>query len=104
MTEPRLSSALQRASGEVVSLPKRRLGRAGIDVTVLSLGGAGLGGRYGAVSDEAAVQTIHRTLALGINYIDNSPSYGPFERRLGSALAALGGLAGMTQVHEEHRR
>jgi len=92
MTEPRLSSALQRASGEVVSLPKRRLGRAGIDVTVLSLGGAGLGDRYGAVSDEAAAQTIHRALALGINYIDNSPSYGPFERRLGSALAALGGL------------
>ncbi len=92
MTEPRLSSGLQRASGEVVSLPKRRLGRAGIDVTVLSLGGAGLGDRYGAVSDEAAVQTIHRALALGINYIDNSPSYGPFERRLGSALAALGGL------------
>ncbi len=92
MTEPPPSSGLQRASGEVVSLPKRRLGRAGIDVTVLSLGGAGLGGRYGAVSDEAAVQTIHRALALGINYIDNSPSYGPFERRLGSALAALGGL------------
>ena len=93
MSERRLSSGLPRASGEVTSLPKRRLGRAGVDVTVLSLGGAGLGDRYGVVSDEAAVQTIHRALALGINYIDNSPSYGPFERRLGSALAARGGLA-----------
>lgn len=59
---------------------------------MLSLGGAGLGDRYGSVSDEDAVQTIHHAFELGINYIDNSPSYGPFERRLGRALAALGGL------------
>jgi D-threo-aldose 1-dehydrogenase len=59
---------------------------------MLSLGGAGLGDRYGAVSDEEAVQTLHHAFELGINYIDNSPSYGPFERRLGNALATLGGL------------
>jgi aryl-alcohol dehydrogenase-like predicted oxidoreductase len=86
------SSGLSASSARTSPLPTRRLGRSGIDVTMLSLGGAGLGDRYGPVSDEDAVQTIHRAFELGINCIDNSPSYGPFERRLGSALAALGGL------------
>ena len=92
MTEPRPSRGSGTPSAGASRLPRRRLGRAGIDITMLSLGGAGLGDRYGSVTDEDAVQTIHRALELGINYIDNSPSYGPFEGRLGRALAALGGL------------
>jgi len=87
-----MSNGLSASAARTSPLAVRRLGRSGIDVTILSLGGAGLGDRYGAVSEEVAAQTINRALALGINYIDNSPSYGPFERRLGSALAALGGL------------
>ena len=74
MTEPLPSSGLSASSAETSPLPTRRLGRSGIDVTMLSLGGAGLGDRYGPVSDEDAVQTIHHALELGINYIDNSPS------------------------------
>jgi D-threo-aldose 1-dehydrogenase len=92
MTEPRPSRGPSASSTGASPLPMRRLGRSSIDVTTLSLGGAGLGDRYGSVSDEDAVKTIHHALELRINYIDNSPSYGPFERRLGSALAALGGL------------
>ncbi len=75
------------------SLRKRRLGRAGFDVTEISLGGAGLGGLYGPVSDEDGVLTIKRALDLGINYIDNSPFYGQSERRLGMVIAARGGRA-----------
>lgn len=75
------------------SLGKRRLGRAGFDVTELSLGGAGLGGLYGPVSDEDGVRTIERALDLGINYVDNSPFYGQSERRLGIVLTSRGGRA-----------
>jgi aryl-alcohol dehydrogenase-like predicted oxidoreductase len=71
-------------------LPQRRLGRAGFDVSVLTLGGAGLGGLYGAVPEDQAVATIVRAIELGVTYIDSSPFYGESERRLGIALATLG--------------
>ena len=34
------------------SLPLRRLGKTGLEVTALSLGGAGFGGVYGTVGDQ----------------------------------------------------
>lgn len=75
-------------------LSRRPLGRAGFDVTALTLGGAGLGGLYGPVLEEAAVQTVLRAVALGINYIEGAPFYGECELRYGKALAALGGRPG----------
>lgn len=72
-------------------LARRRLGRAGIDVTALSLGGAGLGGLYGPVPEQAAMQTVRRAIDLGINYIEGAPFYGECERRYGKVLSALGG-------------
>jgi len=72
-------------------LSRRRLGRAGIEVTALSLGGAGLGGYYGPVPEEAAIETVRRAIDLGISYIEGAPSYGECERRFGVVLRALGG-------------
>lgn len=72
-------------------LTRRGLGRTDIDVTVLTLGGAGLGGLYGPVAEDTAVQTVLKALALGINYIEGAPFYGESERRYGKALAAVGG-------------
>lgn len=72
-------------------LTRRRLGRAGFDVTALSLGGAGLGGLYGPVPEEAALQTVRRALDHGINYIEGAPFYGDCERRYGKLLGDLGG-------------
>ncbi|MEK7863034.1 MAG: aldo/keto reductase [Chloroflexota bacterium] len=60
-------------------------------MTALSLGGAGLGGLYGPVPEEAAVQTVLRAVDLGINYIEGAPFYGECEQRYAKALAALGG-------------
>ena len=71
-------------------LTRRPLGRAGFNVTALTLGGAGLGGLYGPVAEEAAIQTVLRAVALGINYIEGAPFYGECESRYGKALAALG--------------
>jgi aryl-alcohol dehydrogenase-like predicted oxidoreductase len=81
------------AAGPAGALPARPLGRAGFDVTLLTVGGAGLGGLYGAVQDADGIATLIRAVELGINYIDSSPFYGESERHLGAALAELDGKA-----------
>ncbi len=68
-------------------LPRRRLGRSGLEAPTLALGGAGLGGVYGAVSDAEAVRYA---VAQGMDYIDTDASYGDSERKIGLALE--GGL------------
>jgi len=75
-------------------LEKRRLGRTGLDVTPLGLGGVWLGYTGEEFSDDLAVETVHRALDSGINLIDTSPLYPPMgergasERRIGLALEA----------------
>ncbi len=67
------------------SLLRRRLGRTGLEVTCLGMGGARIGGHD--VSDDEAVEAVRRAITLGINYLDTSPLYGESERRTGLALA-----------------
>jgi aryl-alcohol dehydrogenase-like predicted oxidoreductase len=75
-------------------LPTRRLGRTGLEVTPLGLGGVWLGYDGERFSDELAVETVHRALELGITLIDTSPLYPPLgdrgesERWIGLALEA----------------
>ena len=66
-------------------LPLRRLGRTELEVTCLGMGGAGLG--RGDVTDDEAMEAVHRAGDLGINYLDTAPLYGESERRVGLALA-----------------
>ena len=66
-------------------LPRRRLGRTELEVTCLGMGGAGLG--RGDVTDDEAVEAVHRAIDLGINYLDTAPLYGESERRVGLALS-----------------
>ena len=78
----------------LTALPRRLLGRTGLEVTIPSLGGVGLGGKgpqdlYGGVSDAEAVGAVHRALERGINFIDSSPLYAESERRIGVALGEL---------------
>ncbi len=71
------------------ALTKRRLGRTGLEVTPLGMGGAHLGRTAPGsteYSDDLAVATVHRGLQLGINVIDTSPMYGESQRRVGLAL------------------
>ena len=87
-------------------LPRRRLGRTELEVTCLGMGGAGLG--RGDVTDDAAVEAVHRAIDLGINYLDTSPLYGESERRVGLAFADSGWrekiyLATKTGTHPEWR-
>jgi aryl-alcohol dehydrogenase-like predicted oxidoreductase len=67
----------------------RRLGRTGLEVSEVGLGGAGLGHAWGATTDAECVQAVRRALDLGITFFDTSPVYGAgkSEENLGVGLA-----------------
>jgi D-threo-aldose 1-dehydrogenase len=72
----------------VPPLSQRRLGRSGVTVTELSLGGAAIGNLFTAVGDATAAATIDAAWDGGIRLFDTAPHYGLglSERRLGAAL------------------
>ena len=70
-------------------LPRVRLGRTGLMISVPALGGVGLGPIYGDVTEAEAIKTVHRAIERGINFIDTSPLYGASEKRIGMALKTL---------------
>src|SRR5262245_13480466 len=70
-------------------LPKRQLGRTGLEVTMLGYGAMELRGapRGRDVSDAQAETILHAVLDAGINYIDTSIDYGVSEERIGRYIA-----------------
>jgi D-threo-aldose 1-dehydrogenase len=79
-------------------LPRRPLGRTGLYVTPLCVGGGVLGSmpeNFGYdVPADRGVATVRRAFAGPINFLDTSNGYsgGESERRIGAALAEAGGL------------
>ena len=71
------------------SLPYRKIGQTDMRVTVLSMGGAGIGGMRSTNDDETGVAKVVRAIDRGINLLDTSPFYGQSERRIGLALRHL---------------
>src|SRR3990172_8814897 len=67
-----------------MTIPKRRLGKTGIDVTVLGLGGEGVLRTYG--HDDEAYALINRALDLGITYCESARAYSGSEAYYGKAL------------------
>jgi aryl-alcohol dehydrogenase-like predicted oxidoreductase len=65
-------------------IPKRRLGKTGVDVTILGLGGEGVLRTYGRDAD--AYNLINRAIDLGINYFDSAKAYAGCESYHGKAL------------------
>ena len=88
-------------------LPKRTLGRTGLDVTTLGYGAMELRGapRGRDISDEQAERILNAVLDAGINFIDTSIDYGVAEERIGRYISApaLGVLPGL-QVRLPGRR
>jgi len=64
------------------SIPKRRLGKTGVDLSIIALGGI-------VVTDTAqsfANNIVAEAFDRGINYFDVAPTYGNAQERLGPAL------------------
>jgi aryl-alcohol dehydrogenase-like predicted oxidoreductase len=68
-------------------MKKRRLGASALDVSVVGLGGNNFGGRIDFAASE---RVVHKAIALGINLIDTSDSYG----NRGGSEEALGRILG----------
>lgn len=66
------------------------LGRTGLEVSALSLGGVAFGDMYGKLSAGVAEKCVRRAVELGVNLIDTSPYYGQTrsESVLGEILSA----------------
>ncbi len=69
----------------MADLPKRLLGRTGLDVTMLGYGAMELRGppRGRAMTEAQAGAMLNAVLDAGINYIDTSIDYGLSEERIG---------------------
>jgi len=66
------------------SMPTRHLGRTGVEVSLMGLGGAHLG----VPSERDAIRIVHEAMDHGLTFLDNSWDYhgGESERRMGRAL------------------
>src|SRR5258708_6560677 len=71
-----------------MAMEKRILGRTGLEVSVLGMGGAFIS-RWGQTDREEARRAVHRAFELGINYVDTAPSYSDSEEVLGYALKGV---------------
>ena len=67
-----------------MTIPKRILGKTGVDVTVLGLGGEGV--LRTSDQDKEAYSLINRALDLGINYFESARAYSGSESYYGKAL------------------
>jgi aryl-alcohol dehydrogenase-like predicted oxidoreductase len=67
-------------------MPMRKLGRTGVEVSLVGLGGWHLGFKY--IDDELSIRIIRHAIDNGINFMDNCWDYndGASEKRMGKAL------------------
>src|SRR5437899_10713240 len=86
-------SAGHVAAGEraMPEFAKRRIGRTALEVTVLGLGCATLGGSRIEVTRETAEAIVSAAWSAGVRYVDTAPYYGfgQAERCVGDALRAV---------------
>jgi aryl-alcohol dehydrogenase-like predicted oxidoreductase len=67
-----------------MGIKKRRLGKTGIDVTIIGLGGEGILRTYGY--EKETYQLINRAIDIGINYFESARAYSGSESYYGQAL------------------
>ncbi|HXZ84044.1 MAG TPA: aldo/keto reductase [Myxococcota bacterium] len=69
-------------------MDRRKLGRAGLQVSAQGLGCMGMSEFYGPGDEAESIATIRRALELGIDFLDTADMYGPYknEELLGRAL------------------
>lgn len=67
-----------------MDIPKRTLGKTGLDVTILGLGGEGILRTYG--NDKEAYGLINKAIDSGITYLESARAYSGSESYYGQAL------------------
>ncbi|MBJ9663536.1 aldo/keto reductase [Burkholderia gladioli] len=69
-------------------LNTRKLGRQGLEVSMIGLGCMGMSQSYGKPDDAESIATLHRAIELGCTFLDTAEVYGPYsnEELLGRAL------------------
>jgi methylglyoxal reductase len=76
-------------------MKQMRIGKSGIEVSVMGIGAWAIGGdsNWGPSNDDESVRTIHRARELGITLLDTAPAYGlgHSEEVVGKALAGRRG-------------
>jgi aryl-alcohol dehydrogenase-like predicted oxidoreductase len=56
--------------------PRRRLGKSGLEVSAFGLGCMGMSEFYGEGNDEESIRVIHRSIELGMDFLDTADMYG----------------------------
>lgn len=82
----RSASVTPLSSPKNSSLPKKVLGKTGINLPILGLGGAGQTPLSQTGAEKESVEMIQQAWNLGIRYFDTAASYGPSEDYLGKVL------------------
>lgn len=57
-------------------MQQRTLGKTGLKVSVLTLGGGGIGMVWGPTTDDECIETVKAAVASGVNLLDLAPVYG----------------------------
>ncbi len=57
-------------------MQQRKLGKTGVSLSALGLGCMGMSEFYGARDDQQSIRVIHRSLELGMNFLDTADVYG----------------------------
>ncbi|MGD0541308.1 MAG: aldo/keto reductase [Tepidisphaeraceae bacterium] len=57
-------------------MPRRRLGKSGLTVSAMGLGCMGMSEFYGTRDDAQSIRVIHRSIDLGIDFLDTADMYG----------------------------
>jgi len=66
-------------------VPRRYLGKTGLTVSILGLGGAIAVAQNNQEKEAEAI--VNRAIDMGINYIDTAPTYGHSEKNIGRVIA-----------------
>jgi aryl-alcohol dehydrogenase-like predicted oxidoreductase len=87
------STAIQQSQQVAVSppsqpMPENILGKTGLSVPILGLGGAGQTPLSDESKEKESIVLVEAAITLGIRYFDTAASYGPSEKHLGKVLPA----------------